>query len=120
MRDCLAMLRKSEAPEIINIASAAAHYGTKGQSIYGASKFAVLWLSETFALEVWEEGVHVHVLSPDGVLTDIIKEARPDLGGAPMIAPDDVADAMEYLFYPRTGATVDEICIRRTSRSPTF
>ncbi len=36
------MLRKSKAPEIINIASAAAHYDTKRQSFYGASKFAVL------------------------------------------------------------------------------
>lgn len=120
IRDCLAMLRKSNAPEIINIASAAAHYGTKGQSIYGASKFAVLGLTETFALEVWEEGIHVHVISPGGVLTDMIKDARPDLDGVPMIAPDDVADAMEYILCHRTGATVDEIRIRRTSRPPTF
>jgi len=120
MRECLDMLRASKAAEIINMASAAAHYGTKGQSAYGASKFAVLGLSETFALEIWEEGIHVHVLSPGGVLTDMIKDARPDLEGVPMIAPDDIADAVEYLVCHRTGATVDEIRIRRTSRPPTF
>lgn len=120
MRECLPLLKKSQAAEIINIASAAAHYGTVGQSIYGASKHAVLGMSSTFALEVWEQGVHVHVLSPGGVLTDMIKDARPDLAGVPMIAPDDIADAVEYLVCHRTGATVDEVRIRRVSRPPTF
>ncbi len=41
----------------------------------------------------------------------MIKEVCPDLEGVPMIAPNDVADAIEYLLCHCTGATVDEICI---------
>lgn len=118
MRESLPLLRKSPAPEVINMGSAAAHDAYVGQSAYAASKHAILGMSKCFAQEVYEEGIRVHVLSPGGVLTDMIAKARPDLVGSPMIVPDDLADAMEFLLTHRTHGVVDEIRLHRSTKAP--
>lgn len=120
MRESLPLLRRSPAPEIINMGSAAAHDAYVGQSAYSASKHAILGMSKCFAQEVYQEGIRVHVLSPGGVLTDMIATARPDLAGTPMIVPDDLADAMEFLLTHRTDGVVDEIRIHRSTKAPGF
>ena len=118
MRECLPLLRASAAPEVVNVCSVVAHVGYPNQSAYAASKHALLGLSESFAREVYSEGVRVHVVSPGGVLTDMVGECRPDLVGTPMIVPDDVADAVEYLLCHRTDAVCDEIRLRRSTKEP--
>jgi NAD(P)-dependent dehydrogenase (short-subunit alcohol dehydrogenase family) len=118
MRESLPLLRKSESAEVINICSVVAHEGYPNQSAYAASKHALLGLSKSFAREVYEDGIRVHVIAPGGVLTDMISVARPDLVGTPMIKPDDIADAVEYLICHRTGAVCDEIRLHRSTKQP--
>lgn len=118
MRDMLPLLRQSKAAEVVNICSVVAHEGYADQSIYAASKHALLGMSESFAREVYEEGVRVHVVAPGGVLTEMAARMRPDLEGTPMIVPDDVADAVEFLLCHRTDAVCDEVRLHRVTKRP--
>lgn len=117
-REFLPLLRRSDAAEIVNICSVVAHTGYPLQSAYAASKHALLGMSESLSREVYEEGIRVHVISPGGVLTDMVGVARPDLVGTPMIVPDDVADALEYFVTHRTDGVVDEIRLHRSTKEP--
>ncbi|MGO5251365.1 SDR family NAD(P)-dependent oxidoreductase [Atopobiaceae bacterium LCP21S3_F11] len=117
-REALRLLRKSKAAEIVNICSVVAHTGYPLQSAYAASKHALLGMSESLSREVYEEGIRVHVISPGGVLTEMIGEARPDLVGTPMIVPDDIADAVEFFLTHRTDGVVDEIRLHRSTKAP--
>ena len=102
----------------MNICSVVAHEGYPNQSAYVASKHALYGLSKSFANEVYDDGVRVHVIAPGGVLTDMVAITRPDLVGTPMIVPDDMADAVEYLLCHRTDAVCDEIRLHRVTKAP--
>lgn len=118
MREALPLLRRSKAGEIVNICSVVAHEGYPNQSVYAASKHALLGMSKSLAREVYEEGIRVHVVSPGGVLTDMVEKVRPDLAGTPMIVPEDVADAVEYLLCHRSDAVCDEVRLHRVTKQP--
>ena len=118
MRETLPLLRASKAAEIVNVCSVVAHAGYPNQSAYVASKHALYGMSKSFSADVYDEGIRVHVNSPGGVLTDMVANARPDLTGTPMIVPDDMADAVEYLLCQRTDAVCDEIRLHRVTKAP--
>lgn len=114
----LPYLRKSDVASIINIASVTAHKGYPFQSVYTASKHALLGFSKSLAKEVFEEGIRVHVISPGGVFTDMIKTSRPDLTSDGMIVPEDIADLILFILKHRGNAVVDEICVHRAAKEP--
>ena len=104
--------------EVINVCSVVAHEGYPNQSAYVASKHALCGLSKSFANEVFDDGVRVHLISPGGVLTDMVAKVRPEIVGTPMILPEDVADAAEYLLTHRSDAVCDEIRLHRVTKAP--
>lgn len=112
-------LVESDCGTIINIASITAHKGYPLQSVYSASKHALLGFSKALAKEYYERGVRVHVISPGGVFTDMIKIARPDLTSDGMILPEDVAETVLYLIRMRkTACVADEIIFHREAKEP--
>lgn len=117
-KECLPLLKKSARASIVNIASVVAHNGYPLQSAYTASKHALLGFSKSIAAELYQKGIRVHVLSPGGVYTDMIRVARPDLTGEGMIMPEDVADAVCFLLKHRTNAVIDEISLHRAGKQP--
>ena len=114
----LPYLRKSDAAAIINIASVTAHNGYPLQSVYTASKHALLGFSKSLAKEVFADGIRVHVLSPGGVYTDMIKTSRPDLTSDGMIVPEDISDIILFILKHRGNAVIDEICVHRAAKEP--
>ena len=118
MQKSLKYLRKSEMPAIINISSVVAHDGYPMQSAYVAAKHAVLGFSKSIARELYKEGIRVHVISPGGVFTDMVKVARPDLEGEGMIMPEDIADIAVFLLKFRGNAVVDEVNVHREGKEP--
>lgn len=117
--ELLGLLRKSPAATIINVASSAARNPYVHQTVYGASKAAVLALSKALAREVREDGVRVHALCPGGIATGMLAQGtRPDLEGEELMVPDDIADMVEYLLTHRTGAVIDELVPRRVGKDP--
>ena len=118
-RTALPHLMKSDCGTIINIASVTAHNGYPLQSVYSASKHALLGLSKALSKECYEKGVRVHVISPGAVFTDMVKISRPDLTGEGMLLPDDIAETVMYLIKMRNTASVaDEIQLHRETKEP--
>lgn len=103
---------------IINIASVVAHDAYAYQAAYAASKHALIGFTKALAKEVYERGVRVHVISPGGVDTDMVRLTRPDLSGAGLISPYDIADIAIFLLKNRGNAVIDEICVHRAGKQP--
>ena len=117
-RRCLPLLRTSDCPTIINIGSVVSHKGYFHQAAYAASKHALLGMTKALAKEVAPEGIRVHMLSPGGVYTDMVKIARPDLSGEGMIAPEEVAELAAFLIEHRGNGVIDEIELHRAGKEP--
>lgn len=114
----LPYLRVSDYATIINIASVTAHKGYPLQSVYSASKHALIGLSKSLANEVYSDGIRVHVISPGGVFTDMVRISRPDLSGDGMILPEDVAEIAAFFLLNRGNAVIDEIEVHRIGKAP--
>lgn len=114
----LPLLRRSDSPAIINIGSVVAHSGYPFQAAYTASKHALIGFTKALAKEVYHEGIRVHMISPGGVYTDMIRVARPDLTPEGMILPEEIAEIAAYLLEHRTYGVIDEIQMHRTSKEP--
>lgn len=117
IHSALPHLRKARG-RVINIASVVAHKGYPLQSAYAASKHALLGLSKSLANELYQEGVRVHVISPGGVHTDMVRAARPDLSPDGLISAGEVADAVMFLLSLDKNAVIDEICLHRQGKAP--
>lgn len=70
------MLAHGEPAHIVNTASMAGHFGIAGMSVYNASKFAVVGLSESLRADLAETPVNVSVLCPGVVRTGIFESGR--------------------------------------------
>ena len=60
---------------IVNNSSAAGHIGFPGASVYVASKFAVIGLTKTAALEFAKQGIRVNSVSPGTIETEMFDRA---------------------------------------------
>lgn len=74
------LLRHGEGGHIVNTASIAGQYGMGQLSVYCASKFAVVGMSETMRVDLAEQGIGISVLCPGVVQTGIgsSERNRPD------------------------------------------
>ena len=114
----LPYLKKSDTASIINIASVVSHAGYPLQSIYTASKHALLGMTKSLAAEYYQENIRVHAIAPGGVYTNMVKVSRPDLTGEGMIQPEEVAEIIEFLLTHRGNAVIDEILVHRVNKQP--
>lgn len=119
-RECLPALKKSDAAAIIQIGSVVAIKGYKGQSLYSASKHALLGFTKALAQEVQPFGVRVHAVNPGGVYTDMVKTMRPDLDPSGLIQPEEIAEVVHFLLTNRGNAFLDDIHIRRANGDPWY
>jgi NAD(P)-dependent dehydrogenase (short-subunit alcohol dehydrogenase family) len=69
-----AMLR-SGGGAVVNNSSVGGHIGFPGSSVYVASKFAVIGLTKTAALEFARQGIRVNSVSPDPIQTEMFDRA---------------------------------------------
>lgn len=60
-------LRQSQQASIINMSSAAGHLGMPGRSAYSASKWAVIGLTKSLAIELGQEGIRCNAVLPGAV-----------------------------------------------------
>lgn len=114
----LPILRQSDRPTIINIASVVGHKGYPLQSAYAASKHALIGMTKSLANEVYADGIRVHIIAPGAVYTDMVRISRPDLSPEGMILAEDVAEAAAFFVEHRTNAVIDEIQIHRAGKAP--
>ncbi|MBE0534690.1 MAG: SDR family oxidoreductase [Phycisphaerae bacterium] len=119
-RETLDLLKKAPRGRIVNIASVVGAKGYPRQSAYTASKHALRGMSIALAEELRDTNVRVHVICPGGVDTDMVGDVRPDIDKGDLIAPDEIAELVEYLVTHKGNAVVDELRPRRRTAAPWF
>jgi NAD(P)-dependent dehydrogenase (short-subunit alcohol dehydrogenase family) len=86
---------------IINIASTAGKLGLPGGATYCATKSAVIGFSEGIEQELAEHGVHVSIVMP-GIVQTELAVGVPDLPGFKSVTPQAVAEGIaEAIVTPR-------------------
>ena len=124
VRRAIPELRKSNQASIINVSSVAGKYGLALRAPYSASKWGVIGLTKTLALELGPDGIRVNALLPgivDGKRARGIMRAKAEALGISeqeqlqralsgtslraMVSEQDVANMALYLASP-FGATI--------------
>lgn len=111
----LPYLKQSSKPIVINIASVVGFKGYPEQSVYASSKHALTGFTKVFAKEVQPLGIRVHLISPGGVATEMVKEMRPDIAPDELIQPEEIAEIVHFLVTRKGAGTIDQFYIRRFS-----
>ena len=79
---------------IINVASAVGRVPVADGASYSASKFAAVGFSESTRLELKPHGIHVTVILP-GIVRTELAAGVPDARGVKSLQPEDVAEVIE-------------------------
>jgi 3-oxoacyl-[acyl-carrier protein] reductase len=103
---------------IINISSVVGFKGYPNQAAYTATKHAIMGLTKSLAVEAQAHGIRVSVISPGGVDTGMVGDARPDLDRSVLLQPEDIAQTVMFLLSLSEQAAIDEIYIRRRASQP--
>lgn len=111
----LPYLKRSEKPIVINVASVVGFKGYADQSVYSSSKHALTGFTKVFAKEVQPFGIRVHLISPGGVATEMVKKMRPDINANELIQPEEIAEIVHFLVTRKGKGTIDQFYIRRFS-----
>jgi len=72
-REAIPQMRRQGGGHIINIASVAGKRGVAGYSIYCATKFAMVGMSEALRMELDGSGIEVSVICPIGTTTEFFE-----------------------------------------------
>ncbi len=106
VRAAVPHLMRSDAADLVMIASEAGRRGLPNEAVYCASKFAQVGLTAALDHELREHGIRCTNVCPGGVATDFAmgRGRTPDMPAlAGMMAPQDVADTVMFvLTRPRT------------------
>lgn len=111
----LPYLKESSKPMVINIASVVGFKGYMDQSVYASSKHALTGFTKVFAKEVQPFGIRVHLISPGGVATEMVKKMRPDIAPDELIQTYEIAEIIHFLVTRKGQGTIDQFYIRRFS-----
>lgn len=105
-------MQERRTGNIITISSMVGRKNVGTVAAYGASKAAVIGLTESLAEEMREYGVRVQVICPGPVDTPMRWKATPDFDRAQVIAADEIADAVLFLLTRRPNVGVGDLGVR--------
>ena len=101
VRTALPHLLKSDAADIVTLASEAGRRGLPLEAVYCASKFAQVGFTRALDHELREQGVRCSNVCPGGVATDFAmgRGRTPDMPArAGMMTPEDVAEVVRFVI----------------------
>ena len=115
VRAALPELLKSDAADIVTIASEAGRRGLPNEVAYCASKFAQVGMTSALDHELRERGVRCTSVCPGGVATDFAMghgrtPDMPQLAG--MMTPDDVAQTVLFVLTRPRNHRILEVAFR--------
>ncbi|WP_427129015.1 SDR family oxidoreductase [Pseudarthrobacter sp. S9] len=95
IKHALPLLRQGRNASIVNLSSAAGRLGMAGRSAYSASKWAVVGLTKTLAIELGPDGIRVNAICPgavNGPRIDAVIAARARM----LDLPEDEVSALYH------------------------
>jgi 3-oxoacyl-[acyl-carrier protein] reductase len=119
-RAALPHLLRSEAADLVMLASVAGNRGLPLEAVYCSSKFAQIGLTRALDHELRTQGVRCTTVAPGGVATDFAmgRGRTPDMPELEtMMSPEDVADAVMYVLTRPRNHRILEIAFRPVSES---
>lgn len=119
-RAALPHLMRSDAADLVMLASVAGLRGLPLEAVYCSSKFAQVGLTRALDHELREQGVRCTTVAPGGVATDFAMGRgrtpdMPELAG--MMGPEDVADAVLYVLTRPRSHRILEVAFRPLSEA---
>jgi NAD(P)-dependent dehydrogenase (short-subunit alcohol dehydrogenase family) len=90
--------------KIVNVAAFAAQKGAANMGAYTASKALVIRLTEAMAAELRAKGINVNCVMPTIIDTPENRKSMPDADPRQWVAPEDLANVIEFLASPRARA----------------
>ncbi|KRT63126.1 MAG: short-chain dehydrogenase/reductase SDR [Chloroflexi bacterium CSP1-4] len=115
VRAALPHLVRSDAAELVTIASEAGRRGLPFEAVYCASKFAQVGLTRALDHELREHGIRCTNVCPGGVATDFAmgRGRTPDMPQlAGMMAPQDVAETVLFVLTRPRNHRILEVALR--------
>jgi NAD(P)-dependent dehydrogenase (short-subunit alcohol dehydrogenase family) len=113
LRESIPMLKEAAAEHkkalVVNTASIAGKYGQAWLSMYSATKFAVVGLSQAAHRELATDGIHVTAFCPGFVDTPMTDWTKGNVSADEMIQPEDIAQAVRFLLSTSPACIVPEI-----------
>ena len=82
---------------IVNVSARAALRGEAGNGVYGATKAAVLALTQSLSAELKCDGVNVNAVLPSIIDTPANRQAMPKSDPAAWVAPGELANVIVFL-----------------------
>ena len=120
MKHEIPAILRSGGGAIVNNSSVGGHVGFPGASVYVASKFAVIGLTKTAALEFAKQGVRVNSVSPGPIQTemfdrtfgegetDVKKTIATQTPAGRIGTPQEIASAVLWLSSPGAAFTTGQ------------
>ncbi len=115
IRAALPHLLRSDAADIVTIASEAGRRGLPYEATYCASKFAQVGLTRALDHELREQGIRCTNVCPGGVATEFAmgRGRTPDMPAlAGMMAPADVAEVVLFVLTRPRNHRILEVALR--------
>jgi NAD(P)-dependent dehydrogenase (short-subunit alcohol dehydrogenase family) len=114
LRESIPLLKEAGAEHkkalVVNTASIAGKYGQGWLSMYSATKFAVVGLSQAANKELAGDGIQVTAFCPGFVATPMTDWTEAQgISKDDMIQPDDIAAAVRFLLSTSPACIVPEI-----------
>src|SRR3954449_1750923 len=94
---------------VVNTASIAGKYGQAWLSMYSATKFGVVGLSQAAHKELAESGIQVTAFCPALVDTPMTDWTKGNVAAEEMIQPSDIAEAVRFLLSTSPACIIPEI-----------
>ena len=106
------VMKKQKSGIIINVSSGAGKYGFPGLSIYSATKFGIIGMTQSLARECFQDGIKVFAVCPSGVDTEGYRKKHPSADEEffkRLLKPEKVAKEVANLIKKpkKTGESVD-------------
>jgi NAD(P)-dependent dehydrogenase (short-subunit alcohol dehydrogenase family) len=113
LRESIPMLKEAghehKKALVVNTASIAGKYGQAWLSMYSATKFAVVGLSQSAHRELAGDGIQVTAFCPGFVDTPMTEWTKGEVSAEEMIQPSDIAEAVRFLLSTSPACIVPEI-----------